>query len=278
MKISVVVLTKNEEKNIERCLKSLDFCDEIIIVDDFSQDKTLNEVYKVKKFIKFKSLKVFQRHLNGDFASQRNFGMEKARGEWVLFVDADEEISDKLQKEIIETVYHKFQIPNSKSEIQNSKQNTENEIKAYYIKRRDWWWGRELRFGEVRKIRKKGLLRLVKKDTGRWQGKVHEEFQIKNFQFKAGRLKNYLNHYPHSTLKEFLAEVNFYSTLRAKELFRAGKKISLWEIIFYPLAKFILNYFFYWGFLDGPSGFAYAFLMSFHSFLVRAKLYQYTRL
>lgn len=271
MKISVVVLTKNEEKNIGRCLKSLAFCDEIIIVDDYSTDKTRDEVYKVKKFIKLESLKIYKRRLEGDFSGQRNFGMEKAGGEWVLFVDADEEISNKLQKEIIETVYHK-------SKIQNSKQNTQNEIKAYYIKRRDWWWGRELRFGEVRKIRKKGLLRLVKKNSGRWKGNVHEEFQIKNFQFKAGRLKKYLNHYPHPTLKEFLAEVNFYSTLRAKELFRAGKKIGLWEIIFYPSAKFILNYFIYWGFLDGPSGFAYAFLMSFHSFLVRAKLYQYTRL
>jgi hypothetical protein len=104
---------------------------------------------------------------------------------------------------------------------------------------------------------------------------VHEEFKVTSYELRVTSLKGYLNHYPHPTVKEFLQEVNFYSTLRAKELFAQGKKTGIFAILFYPLGKFILTYFLKMGFLDGPPGFAYAFFMSFHSFLVRVKLYQY---
>lgn len=267
MKLSAVVLTKNEEKNIEKCLKSLAFCDEIIVINDYSTDRTLEKI----KNLKFKSqnnnskIKIFNRKLNGDFAGQRNFGMDKAKGEWILFLDADEEVAPELEKEIEEIFDIRYSI-------------LEKNTAAFYIKRRDWWWGKELKFGEIRKIRQQGLIRLVRKNAGEWRGKVHEEFKIHSLKFKIGRLKNYLNHYPHPTLKEFLKEINFYSTLRAQELKNSGKKTNIFEVIFYPLGKFILNYFIYLGFLDGPAGFAYAFLMSFHSFLVRTKLYQYTRM
>ena len=255
MKLSTVILTKNEEKNIERCLKSLDFCDEIIIVDDYSSDKTLEKIKTLKSEIGNKSkIEVYQRNLNGDFAAQRNFGMEKASGEWVLFVDADEEVNENL-----------------KLEIRNLK--LEKKIAAYYIKRRDWFWGREVRFGEVGQIRQRGLIRLIRKGLGKWEGKAHEELKVKNQKLKVGRLKNYLNHYPHPTIKEFLKEINFYSSLRADELFQQGKRTNIFEIVLFPLGKFFLNYFLRLGFLDGAVGFVYAFMMSFHSFLVRGKLY-----
>lgn len=259
LKLSAVVLTKNEEKNIERCLKSVRFCDEIIVVDDCSKDKTIDEVYKVKNSIKLKGLKVFQRCLNGDFSQQRNFAMEKARGEWILFIDGDEEISDKLQKEIVKVIYHKFQIVNSK------------QVKAYYIKRRDFFWGREVKHGEAGSVK---LIRLVRKNSGRWEGKVHEKFKVQDSRLsEVGSFNHHLYHYPHPTVKEFLREVNFYSSLRAEELYTQGEKTNLFEIVFYPTAKFFVNYFLKLGFLDGPVGFVYAFMMSFHSFLVRAKLY-----
>lgn len=260
MKISAVVLTKNEEKTIERCLSSLDFIEEVIIIDDFSSDQTIKKIEEFRKRSKMK-VKIFQRRLNNDFAQQRNFGLNKARGDWVFFIDADEEVSDNL-----------------KFEIRNLKFDND----AYYIKRRDFFWGREIKYGEIKKVRNKGIIRLVKKNSGKWEGKVHENFKIQGYAqfrpglgFKAKTLKNFLNHYPHQTLKEFLEEINFYSSIRAKELFEQGRKTNIFEIIFYPLGKFILNYFFYFGFLDGPAGFIYAFFMSFHSFLVRAKLFQY---
>jgi len=259
--ISAVVLTKNEEKNIERCLKSLDFVDEILLIDDYSSDETLLIVKSLKSKIKNFSLKlkIFQRNLNGDFAGQRNFGMQKASGEWVLFLDADEEVSKELKEEIKEVVKY--------ASLER------DDLVGFYIKRRDYFWGRELKFGEVLKVRRKGILRLIKKGFGKWYGKVHEELKVKSQKLKVIKLRNFINHYPHPTIKEFLQEINFYTSLRAKELFSQGKKTNILEIIFYPFFKFILNYFVYLGFLDGPSGFVYAFMMSFHSFLVRGKLF-----
>lgn len=225
MKISAIILTKRNEKNIDRCLKSVDFCDEKLVFEGQIED----------------------------FSKERNLGLEKARYEWVLFIDTDEEVTPKLSAEI-------------QSVISNPQS-----VSAFYIKRRDFFWGRELKYGETMKIRNRGLIRLVKKNSGKWFGKVHEEFRANG---PLGRLNNYLNHYPHQTLKEFIEKINYYSTLRAEELYQAGKKFYLHEVLLLPFFKFLLNYFVYFGLLDGVPGFVYAFLMSFHSFLVRAKLYK----
>lgn len=265
MKITAVILTKNEEENIERCLRSLDFCDEIIIIDDYSTDNTLNQVSKIIPFIKDGKyqnskikIKIYKKKLN-DFAQQRNFCLRKATGDWVLFIDADEEISLELKNEIVNFL----------------RTDSNKELTACYIKRRDFFWGRELRHGEIKKIRKKGLIKLVKKDAGIWEGKVHERFKLKIQNPKLKTFKNFINHYPHQTIKEFLKTINFYSTLRAKELFDLRIKSNFLQLIFYPGGKFLLTYFIYLGFLDGPAGFVYSFMMSFYSFLVRSKLFQY---
>jgi len=254
MKLSAVVLTKNEEKNIEKCLKSIDFCDEIIVVDDYSTDKTLEEIQKLEvKSQNYKSkVKIFKKQLNKDFAFQRNYGLSKATNEWILFIDADEEISENL-----------------KLEIKNLKFNFD----AYYFKRQDIFWGKTLKYGEIRKARNQGIVRLVKKNSGTWMGTVHEVFHTAN---KVGQINGFLNHYPHPTLKEFINDINYYSFIRTEELFSRGTKTNIFEIIFFPFGKFIYNYFLNLGFLDGPAGFTYAFMMSFHSFLVRAKFYQLT--
>lgn len=249
MKISAVILTKNEEKNLERCLRSIDFCDEIILIDDFSSDQTIKIANKF-------NAKVYERHLNNDFSNQRQFAFSKAGGEWILFVDADEEVTPELKKDIKYILSH-----------------GNEEIVAYYIKRRDIWWGRELKFGETQKVRNIGLIRLIKKNHGQWYGIVHETFKTEE---ATSCLSGFLNHYPHPALSDFINDVNRYSSLRAKELYDQGKKTNVCQIIFYPFFKFILNYIVYLGFLDGSPGFAYAFMMSFHSFLVRVKLYQLT--
>ena len=246
MNCSVVILTSNEEKNIERCLKSISFCKDILVIDDFSKDKTVDIVEKY-------GAKVYKRHLNNDFSSQKNYGIEKAKNKWILFLDADEQLNNELIKEILDL-------------------NVENNINGYFLKRHDFFWDKELKHGEVKKARNKGIIRLVKKGTGKWKGSVHEELVV---QGNVLSLNGYINHYPHQTIKEFLKSVNFYSTLRARELYNQKKKTNIFEIIFFPFFKFILTYIMYFGFLDGASGFVYSFFMSFHSFLVRVKLYQY---
>lgn len=251
MKLSTVILAKNEEKNIIRAIESVEFSDEILVIDDFSIDKTAEIAKKM-------GVLVLQRRLEGDFSNQRNFGLQKSRGEWVLFLDADEYLSKELQREIGKVV-----------------NQANGQKSAYHIKRRDYIWGRELLHGELRYARKQGFIRLVKKGSGKWFSPVHEVFVA---ELKIGKLKSFIDHYPHPTVGEFLSEINFYSTLRAKELLRKGESTSLLWILVYPKIKFIMNYFIKFGFLDGSAGFLYAFMMSFHSFLVRVKLYQYSKL
>jgi glycosyltransferase involved in cell wall biosynthesis len=243
--LSAIILAKNEEKTIQQAIASVKFADEIIVGDDGSVDKT-------QELAQRNGVKIIKLTPTDDFSQKRNELAKKAKYEWLFFLDADEEVSKELAQEI-------------KDELKNPR------FFSYYIKRRDFFWGREMRYGEVSKVRNKGLVRLMKKDSGVWQGKVHEVFTSYT---SSGCLNNFINHYPHPTLKDFLQKVNFYSTLRAKELLSKGKKTNILEIIFFPLGKFLLNYFVYAGFLDGPAGFVYAFLMSFYSFLVRGKLWE----
>lgn len=247
MAISAVVLTKNEEKHIEDCLKSLLWCDEIIVVDDASTDQT-------KQIAKKYKATVVAYTGDHDFANKRNFGLTKAKGDWVLFVDADERVSHALSLEI-------------KSQISNSK----SQYNGYYLKRQDYMWGKPLLHGE----QGNGIfLRLGKKGSGEWRGKVHEVWDVTG---NRGVLKNPLLHYPHPTLAEFLEEINMYSTMRAEELHSKGVKANFLSILLYPKAKFIQDYFVKCGFLDGIEGFIVALLMSFHSFLVRGKLWQLSK-
>jgi len=242
--ISAVVLTKNEEKNIAGCLQSISWCDEIVVIDDNSQDKTV-------EIAKMHNAKVFSHSLSGDFSKQRNLGLEKTTGEWVLFVDADERVSPALWYEIMQHT-----------------NNPINSYSGYFIKRTDVMWGRELKHGESGNIK---LLRLAKRNSGQWRGHVHEIWKIKG---KTSTLNSPLMHYPHQTIGEFLMEINFYTDLRTKELHAKKVRVFWWSIILYPKAKFIFNYIIKMGFLDGLPGLVVALMMSFHSFLVRAKLWQ----
>ncbi|MEJ2348130.1 MAG: glycosyltransferase, partial [Patescibacteria group bacterium] len=97
MIISSIILTRNEEEKVVSCIKCLDFCDEIIVVDDNSSDETRKLAQKL-------GARVYKKKLKNNFAAQRNYGLEKARGEWILFIDADERVSDKLKNEIMQTI------------------------------------------------------------------------------------------------------------------------------------------------------------------------------
>jgi len=244
--ISAVVLTKNEENTIVDCLESLLWCDEIIVIDDHSNDRTIELIEHAES----KKITIFRRKLTDDFSQQRNYGLEKASNNWVLFVDSDERVSLSLQYEIL-------------SHMTNSLEN----YVGYFIPRRDVMWGRTLLYGESGSTK---LLRLAKKNAGKWQGRVHERWSVSG---KTAELRNHLIHLPHQTIQEFLTEINYYTSLRAKELYEKGGEVSFWSIIVYPKAKFFLNYFIRRGFLDGIEGLIVAILMSFHSFLVRAKLW-----
>lgn len=247
MSISAIILTKNEEKNIVDCIESLNWCDEVIVIDDNSEDRTV-------ELAKGNGAQVFSRSLNSNFSEQRNYGLSKAKSDWFLFIDADERMSDALIGELSTL--------NPPADGQLSAKYS-----GFYIKRRDFMWGRELKHGETGNIK---LLRLARKDAGKWEGRVHEKWKVKG---KIGELKNPILHYPHQTLDAFLKEINYYTDIRAEELYKKGKKARWWSIILYPKFKFFVNYFLKLGFLDGIEGFVFSMIMSFHSFLVRGKLW-----
>lgn len=243
-KITAIVLTKNDEEKIVDCLESFSEFEEIIVVDDFSKDRTVDVIKSLPFSTK---IKVFKNSLNDNFSQQRNFALSKSNNEWVLFVDSDEVVAKELFEEIGKAI------------------NLDKD--GFYIKRRDFMWGKELKHGETGSIR---LVRLGKKNSGAWKGKVHEVWEIRG---KIGVLKNSIYHYPHKTVREFIEEIDFYSTLRAEELSAKGASASFLSIIVYTKGKFILNYILKLGFLDGLPGFVVAILMSFHSFMVRSKLW-----
>ncbi len=242
MAVSAVILTKNEEGNMKDCIASLSFCSEIIVIDDNSSDNTVSLAKKL-------GAKVITHPLINDFSQQRNFALAHTTHEWVLFIDADERVSRKLQKEILEVTM-------------------QSKISGYYIKRIDFMWGKFLKHGETGDLY---FLRLAKKNTGKWVGKVHETW-VSTQPIKE--LSSVLFHYPHVDMQEFLREINFYSTLRSQELFEQKEKTNIVQIWIYPYGKFFINYIVKSGFLDGIPGLLFAVCMSFHSFLVRGKLWQ----
>ncbi|MEK7532864.1 MAG: glycosyltransferase family 2 protein [Patescibacteria group bacterium] len=242
MGISAVILTHNNEDTLAATLESLKFCDEILVIDDHSKDLTSSVAEKT-------GVIVYPHGLDGNFATQRNFGLSKARGEWVLFVDSDEVVSNALAHEIQEAVQ-------------------KVDSNGFYLKRQDVMWGKPLRHGETQNVR---LLRLAKKGKGLWQRPVHEVWNITGV---VGTLHNALQHTPHPDVAHFLDDINTYSTMNATHFFHEGIRVSGWQIVAYPVGKFIQNYILRQGFMDGMPGIVVALMMSFHSFLTRAKLWQ----
>ena len=183
----------------------------------------------------FETLRLNQENIK-DFAQARNRLLKRTKGEWVLFLDKDEKLSNSLSKEI--------------SDLDPAGYS------GFYIKRKIIFLGREIGTDKV--------LRLAKKNSGFWVRKVHETWQVKG---KVGMLRNYIIHNTAENLHDYIAKVNSYSSIHAAENRREGKRSNLFKIIFYPKIKFIQN------FLAGR-GFVFSLIQSFHSFLGWAKQWE----
>ena len=240
--LSVIVLTHDDEERIVDCLDNLGFANEIIIIDDESCDRTVELARQYTS-------KIYKKSLNKNFSNQRNFALNYASCEWVLFVDSDEIISKSLREEIMSAI-------------------EKGGYSGFLIKRVDFVWGRKMSHGELSQVK---LLRLARKDAGKWHGKVHETWKVVG---KVGELSNPLMHVPHQNVREFVRDIDEYSSLRADELHEKSVNVPFLHILLYPLGKFIHNYWLRRGYKDGVAGLIYSMMMSFHSFLVRAKLYQ----
>ncbi len=239
--LSVTIITLNEERNLPKCLESLGFVDEIIVVDCGSIDKTVEIAKKYKA-------KVYHRAFD-NFADQKNWAAEKATGNWVLSVDADEVIPNTLASEI-------------KSAI------VSEEFEGYLIPRRNFIFGAEIKYSRWSPDRH---IWLWKKEKGKWVGDVHEEVQVDG---KVGMLKNAKLHYQDTTISEFIKSNNKYSELQAKEMLKNGAKFSLFRMFWDAKFEFLLRYVYKKGFLDGWRGFILSYIMALYKMMVWVKVWE----
>lgn len=216
-------------------IKSLSFADEILIVID----SPVSPPFKTSR-----KTKIFHRSLNGDFAAQRNFALQKAKSDWVLFVDDDEYIGTELAREI-------------KSVL------TSNKFSGYLIPRLDVVFSQPLLHGETGSLK---LLRLGRRTGGEYLRSVHETWKIVG---RIGELTSPLYHRKDHFISGFLGRMTHYGQIDAPVLKSEGKPFSWFHLFFNPLLKFKINYFIKAGILDGLAGLFLAYLMGVQSLTVR---------
>lgn len=236
-KITAIVLAKNEESMIKKCLKALSFCDEVLVIDDYSLDKTPDIARSC-------GARVYRHHLKNNFAQQRNFGLSKAQNPWVLFIDADEIVSVQLKKEILQQVLRE-------------------DVQGFYITRRDYFLNHQMRSSEFGSQK---LLRLARVDvkTTLWTRSVHEVWPVEG---KTDVLMSHLFHYSHSSMDQVITQISFHAQLHGAERGREIGEISVLRVVFYPVGKFLQNFILRSGYRDSTYGFVAIVFMSFHSFL-----------
>ncbi len=243
--LSAIVTCYNEEKMIGDCLASVQFANEIIVVDSFSTDRTLEIARPLAS-------RVLQ-HEYVNPAAQKNWIIPQAAREWVLILDADERVTPELEQEI--------------------KQILSNPVSdGYWIRRRNFFWGKEIRHGTWRTDK---VLRLFRRDRGRYQAKqVHEEIELSG---PAGWCQQRLLHYSYRNLDDYLRKASRYSSWGADDARLRGVRGSPWRIVGHSFAHFFKSYFMKQGFLDGPEGLIIAFMEGYSGFFKYAKLYELER-
>ncbi|MBE0649277.1 MAG: glycosyltransferase family 2 protein [Bacteroidales bacterium] len=242
-KISATIIAFNEERNIERCLQSLQgVADEIIVVDSLSKDKTVEICEKYKT-------KVFQHPFEG-YGSQKNFAVSQASFDLILSLDADEALSEELKKSLLAA--------RENEAFDAYKCNRINNFCGKWIKHGGWYPDRQLRFWN--------------RNAGNWNdSKVHERVVLKP-DAKLGHLKGDLLHYSYYSFDEYVQQMNKYSDLKAEEMIRRGKKANLFKMFFKPFGKFLTNCFFKVGFLDGYYGIVLAISAGYADFITQVKM------
>lgn len=244
-KLSVLIITLNEEYNLARCLKSLPKCDEIIVLDSGSSDNTLEIA---KSFGAQVSYRKFD-----NYSAQKNTGIERCHGDWVLCLDADEVLDKKLAEEILKII----SLDIDKGPV------------AYRLKRSLVYMGKKLRFGKTTDY----PTRLFRRSLGRFEKSIHEELVL-----SQGRTV-YLNqgillHYSYKNLTEYFYRFNAYTSALAQTNYQKQKKIFWFGHAMRPWAEFFRRYILTLGFLDGWQGYSFALLSSFYAFVKYEKLHE----
>ncbi len=225
MKVSAIIITLNEERNIGRCLQSLQgIADEIIVVDSFSKDKT-------EDICKSFGVTFIQHKFEG-YIEQKNFALNWESYDFVLSLDADEALSDELRQSIL-------------------RMKNNPEFEGYQMNRLTCYCGKWIKHGSWYPDRK---LRLFNRNKGQWGGdNPHDKFEM-NKGIKTGFLEGDILHYSFYTVTEHGKQARKFAEISARSLFAKGKRSTFFHIIFKPVLKVFRDYIFKLGFLDGYYG------------------------
>jgi len=242
--LSVVIVTKNEERNIKDCLNSAKWADEIIVVDAYSTDKTVQIASKFTR-------NIYQRPWEG-FGIQKNYSMQKATCSWIFILDSDERISHELRDEIL-------------SVMRSSPEN----VVGYQVPRRNYFYGYWIQncgcYPDYQ-------LRLLRKGSGYLDdAEPHNKMILKG---EMGTLRTPLDHLTSPTVNDHLRKFPNFSKLAAQEKFKTKKAVGWYDIFFPPLTTFLKIYLSKGGWREGIAGFIYSGFASLYTFLKYAKLWE----
>ncbi len=243
IQISVVIITFNEERNIERCLQSVqELADEILVVDSYSTDatKSICEQYNVR----------FLEHDFEGHIEQKNWAKDQAKYDYILSLDADEALDEVLKRSI-------FEVKENWKES-GYKMNRLTNYCGHWVRHSGW-------YPDIK-------LRLFDRRTGYWGGNnPHDKFILKD-NIKAGHLKGDILHYSYYTREDHLKQIHYFSDIGSKALAKKGIRSSYLKLIIKPLARFMKAYILNMGFLDGKAGFDIARYSAYSNYLKYKKL------
>ncbi|MBV8341307.1 MAG: glycosyltransferase family 2 protein [Gammaproteobacteria bacterium] len=226
--LSACVITFNEADRIDACLRSLEFCDEIVVVDSHSSDGTRERAAAL-------GARVIERDWPG-YRSQKQYAVDAARHEWVLCLDADERVSEALRAEIVALRSAGFAA-----------------CAGWSVPRITAYFGRFLRHGNAYPDR---LVRLFDRRRGGWRGyEIHENTRISG---SIGRLRGHLEHFPYRSLTDHQNRLQRYADLMAQALYQDGRRCGLTRVLLNPQWRFLRGYLLRLGFLDGWRGLVFA--------------------
>ena len=243
--LSACIITYNEADRIDDCLRSVGFCDEVLVVDSHSTDATRERAAA-------RGARVIERDWPG-YRSQKQFAVEAAHNDWVLCLDADERVSDELR-----------------AEIESWRRCGFGGFAGWSVPRITEYFGRFLRHGNAYPDR---LIRLFDRRRGGWVGReIHENTRV---QGPVGRLKGHLEHYAYRSLTDHLSRMQRYADLMGQALYESGKRCGLAKVLLNPQWRFLRGYLLRLGFLDGWRGLVFALVES--SYVRRKYLSLYIR-
>lgn len=241
-KLSGIIIAKNEENQIVDCLESLDFCDEVIVVDNGSTDRTAElAIHAGAKVVLYKT---------SSYAKARNAGLENAKYAWILYIDADERVSKKLKENILNSI--------SKAKIIES---------AFKIKRKNFYYG-NYEWPQIEKLE-----RLFKKDKLKeWYGQLHESPKIDG---QVGELEGFLLHYSRASLEKMLGKTIEWSKIEAELRLKANHpRMTWWRFPRVMVGAFFDSYIRQGGWRLGTSGLIESMYQSFSMFITYARLWE----